>query len=176
MTEYPIKEAELAEASGISRSLFQKKREELLKPYADFMKIKNALHLTEDAALRVLVALEVSSPANLLEGLLGRSGAKKELLQKIEKNATYLGAMKLLIYRPRPEKSGPIVAVIIKLPLNNRIVDAELESTQKIRVKVKDSRMFVKGQRMPVKKTSGPCWALDAKNPRRKGRIPDFNA
>jgi len=161
--DYPIKEVELVELAGITRPNFQKMREKILTPYDDFMKIKNVLHLSEDAALRVLTALEVSSPTNLLKRLLGVIPDKEATPPPPEKNAQI-----------HSTGSGQAVAVIVKLPVNTRIIMAVLESTEQIRVKVHNSRMFVLHQRIPVKKTPNPCWELDAKQPRRKGRIPGF--
>jgi len=174
MNEFTVSEALLSDASGISRDVLRKKRRQLhLQKGVDYNREKNALFLTEPASLRVLTALEVSSPANVLEKLLSDSEA---FSKNVKKRAPISGPVRVLQVTSRASvQSGPVVAVVVNLPRNHRIVEAVLEgSGERIRVKVKHSKMFVRKQRIPVKNIGEPCWALDAPNPRRCGRIPGF--
>lgn len=151
MSNYPIRETELAKAAGVGRSVFSKKRGEILVEGEDWSREKNAVCLTEEAALAVLSVLEVSSPALLLEELLKPKESEKS------------GSEKTL-------------AVVTRLPVNTRIFEAVLDSGEKIRVRVRDSKMFALKQVVPVvPMKSGPLWDLDAPNPRKRGRIPGFN-
>jgi len=163
MRKYPIPESAMAEASGVSQTDLKKQRDKLLNQGEDFGIVKNAICLTEQAAMLVFTSLDVSSPANLLEGIL-------EALRASE--------------RKRAASTGSderTVAVVTGKPINTRILFAELEGTgESIRVKVRDSLLFVarapgvEGQRIPVIQTKTVMWKLDAPSPRRKGRIPGF--
>jgi len=159
MSKYPIPEIAMAEASGVSQYDLKKQREELLTKDWDYDIVKNAICLTEDAALLVFTSLDVSSPVSLLDRIL-------EALRASEKKRA-----------ASPDPDERTVAVVEGFPINTRILYAEIEgSGEPIRVKVRDSGMFVKKQRIPVVQTQTVMWKLDGKAPRRKGRIPNFKA
>ena len=164
MSNYPIPETAMAEASGVSQYDLKKQREELLNQGEDFDLVKNAICLTEDAALLVFTSLDASSPALLLERILEALRASEK------KRAVSVGG---------DERT---VAAVTGKPINTRILFAELEgSGESIRVKVRDSALFVarrpgvEGQRIPVIQTKTVMWKLDGKAPRRKGRMPGFD-
>ncbi len=77
MSEFTVREIDLSAATGLSKYEFKKRRDQLLEKGVDFSTEKNAIVLTPAAALKVLVDLEVSSPANLLEKLSGGESGEK---------------------------------------------------------------------------------------------------
>jgi len=151
MAEFTVFEKDLSEASGVARSIFVKKRRELVDG-VDFAQVKNATAYTSDAALAVLVALGVTSPANALER------ACRGLADGSEKNGAQLVGVVTRLFRP-----------------NTRAMECRLEKNGAlVTVSVRDNLMFYVGQRVPLKKSLTDIHFLDAPHPRRKGKIPGF--
>jgi len=151
MSGFTVMEKDLADASGVPRSVFIKKRRALVDG-VDFAQVKNATAYTKEAALRLLQDVGVASPDNVLER------ACRCLSDGSEK------------------KDAQVVGVVIKLfQPNTRAMECRLEkSGQPVIVSVRDNQMFYVGQRVPLKKSLTDIHFLDAPHPRRKGKIPGF--
>lgn len=151
MSEYTVLEKDLAEAAGVSRSVLQKKRADLLTDGEDYGRVKNATAYTVPAASRLLAELGVASPANALERAL------RGLPDDSQKNAPTLAE------------------VVRRFQPNTSVMECRLKKTgDLVLVKVNDNRMFNVGQTIPVKKSLTDIHFLDAPQPRRNGKVPGF--
>jgi hypothetical protein len=73
------------------------------------------------------------------------------------------------------EKKTAVLAVVLRCyPINPRVVDARLkESGDLVRVRVRDNRLFVPGQEMPVipEKDGASIYVLACRHPVIRGRL-----
>ena len=154
-------EAEVSRVTGVSRTTLKKLRQGL-QAGVHFVDGSAGVAFTADG-LMALRGIGVEVPDKKpVAGLEVEDGAEGGLAPE-----TAVAGL------PASETGKKMARVRRANFINTRVMECELDEGPVVRVRVRDSQLFVKGQQVPVVPAGdgSPMWLLACRHPRVRGRI-----
>lgn len=156
-------EIEVAEVTGVSRRILRTFRSDL-QPGVHFIETRSGITYTLDG-LDVLRSRGIDIPKTQPPAV-GPHGGDDEAGHGPAPETALAGL-------PDAEAGKKLARVTRTFHINKRVLEAQVDGGGEVRVRVRDSDMFVKGQEIPIRPAGDgtPMWVLACRHPHIRGRL-----
>lgn len=162
---FTILEKDLCERIGINRDIFREFRLKHLTEYADWEINAGQVFLSEDAAKKTLRHIELQitqdTPQDMSSSGKASTHPSEPLMGALKQSALF------------PDEKRQVSLMVCTLYRNPRIIGAlnpEDPDKKVLRVRVKNSKNFIKGMKIPCRHVKNDLWDLVGRCPRSRGR------